>query len=34
MKPMEAELAGIHVLLVDDNQDALIVFGAHLTHRG
>jgi CheY-like chemotaxis protein len=31
---MEAELAGIHVLLVDDNEDALIVFGAHLTHLG
>ena len=31
MKPMGAELAGIPVLLVDDNKDVLIVFGAYLT---
>jgi CheY-like chemotaxis protein len=35
MKPMEEHnLAGIHVLLVDDNEDALAIFGAYLRHLG
>lgn len=31
---MESELAGVHVLLVDDNEDALEVFGTYLRHVG
>ena len=34
MKPLETELAGIHVLLVDDNEDALDIFGSYLRHLG
>jgi CheY-like chemotaxis protein len=35
MKPTEQHnLAGIHVLLVDDNEDALAIFGAYLRHLG
>jgi len=30
----ESTLAGIHVLLVDDNEDALDIFGAYLRHLG
>jgi CheY-like chemotaxis protein len=31
---MEPELAGIHVLLVDDNEDALEIFGSYLRYLG
>ena len=35
MEPMEEKnLAGIHVLLVDDDEDALDIFGAYLRHLG
>src|SRR4030095_12572451 len=34
MKPIEGDLAGIHVLLVDDNPDALEIFGSYLRHVG
>jgi len=34
MNPMEAHLAGIHVLLVDGNEDALDIFGSYLRHLG
>jgi CheY-like chemotaxis protein len=35
MKPMEEHnLAGIHVLLVDDNEDALDIFGSYLRSLG
>jgi hypothetical protein len=31
---VEADLAGIHVLRVDDNEDALHIFGSYLQHVG
>ncbi len=35
MNPIEENnLTGIHVLLVDDNEDALDIFGAYLRHLG
>jgi hypothetical protein len=30
MHPIEMDLTGIHVLLVDDNEDALEIFGSYL----
>jgi hypothetical protein len=32
--PVDSDLAGIHVLLVDDNEDALNIFGSYLRHLG
>src|SRR5688572_17049298 len=34
MKPGEGDLAGVHVLLVDDNEDALEIVGSYLRHVG
>ena len=34
MKPRDVDLAGIHVLLVDDNEDVLVIFGSYITHVG
>lgn len=34
MSSIEVNLAGVHVLLVDDNEDALEIFGAYLRHLG
>jgi CheY-like chemotaxis protein len=34
MSSIEVNLAGVHVLLVDDNQDALEIFGSYLRHLG
>ena len=32
--PIDPDLTGVHVLLVDDNQDALHIFGSYLRHVG
>jgi CheY-like chemotaxis protein len=34
MSSIEGTLAGVHVLLVDDNEDALEIFGSYLRHLG
>jgi len=34
MSSTEVNLDGVHVLLVDDNEDALEIFGAYLRHLG
>ena len=34
MKPMDGDLTGVHVLLVDDTEDALEIFGSYLRHVG
>ena len=31
---MDVDLTGIHLLLVDDNEDVLVSFGSYLTHVG
>ena len=32
--PTDPDLTGVHVLLVDDNEDALHIFGSYLRHVG
>lgn len=34
MKPIDGDLRGVHVLLVDDTEDVLELFGSYLRHVG
>jgi len=34
LKPTDGDLAGVHVLLVDDTEDVLEIFGSYLRHVG
>ena len=34
MKPTDGDLAGVHVLLVDDTEDVLEMFGSYLRYVG
>src|SRR6185369_10435501 len=34
LKPMDGDLTGVHVLLVDDTEDVLEIFGSYLRHVG